>query len=59
MFKHRFITGLFSLTTCYAAITLAGCERKERVIDVKTPAVDVKVDRNVDNGRIDVKADRK
>ena len=59
MFKHRFITGLLSLTTCYAAITLAGCERKERVIDVKTPAVDVKVDRNVDNGRIDVKADRK
>jgi hypothetical protein len=59
MFKQRFITGLLSLTTCFAAITLAGCERKERVIDVKAPGVDVKVDRNVDSGRIDVEANRK
>ena len=59
MFKQGFIKGLLALTTCFAALTLAGCERKERVIDVKTPAVDVKVDRNVDNGRIDVKADKK
>jgi len=33
----------------------AGCERKERVLDVRTPAGDVTVDRNIDNGRVDVK----
>lgn len=59
MFTQRFILGLLSLTTCFTAIALAGCERKERVIDVKTPGVDVKVDRNVDSGRIDVEANRK
>jgi hypothetical protein len=47
------------LSACFAAIPFAGCERKERVIDVKTPAVDVKVDRNIDNGNVEVKTERK
>jgi len=38
---------------------IAGCERKERVLDVRTPAGDVTVDRNVDNGRVDVKTTNK
>ena len=28
---------------------------KERVVDVRTPAGDVTVDRNVDNGNVEVK----
>ncbi len=37
-----------------ATFTLAGCERKERVLDVQTPGADVKVDRNLDTGEIEV-----
>jgi hypothetical protein len=42
------------LLACLAAAGFAGCERKERVIDVKTPAVDVQVDRDVDTGKVEV-----
>ena len=38
---------------------IAGCERKERVLDIRTPGADVTVDRNVDNGRVDVKTTNK
>ncbi len=59
MFKQGFTRGLIVLAACPAVFALAGCERKERVIDVKTPAVDVKVDRNIDNGNVEVKTERK
>ncbi len=59
MLKQGFTTGLLAFSVCFAAFTIAGCERKERAIDVKTPAVDVKVDRNIDNGNIEVKTERK
>ena len=59
MFKQGLTKGLMLFAVCSAAISLAGCERKERVIDVKTPAVDVKVDRNIDNGNVEVKTERK
>lgn len=42
-----------------AVFSSAGCERKERVLDVETPGVDVEVERNKDTGRIDVEVDRK
>lgn len=35
-------------------IGFLGCERKERVLDVKTPGTSVQVDRNVDTGKVDV-----
>jgi hypothetical protein len=35
---------------------LAGCERKERVVDIEAPGVDVEVDRNVDTGAVEVNA---
>jgi hypothetical protein len=38
---------------------VTGCERKERVLDVRTPGGDVTVDRNIDNGRVDVKTTNK
>lgn len=51
--------GLFSMSLALivaglATFTLAGCERKERVLDVQTPGADVKVDRNLDTGEIEV-----
>jgi hypothetical protein len=33
---------------------LSGCERKERVLEVQTPGADVKVDRNIDTGEVEV-----
>ena len=59
MFVHRLTKGLIALSACFAALALAGCERKERVIDIQTPGVDVKVDRNIDNGNVEVQTDRK
>ncbi len=41
------ITGL-------AALPLAGCERKERILDIDTPEGDVTVDRNIDTGEVEV-----
>jgi hypothetical protein len=53
-FAARLIVAAF-----VAASVCAGCERKERVIDVRTPAADVKVDRNIDTGEVQVKTERK
>ncbi len=50
--------GAIVVGTCLGLLALGGCERKERVVDVKTPIGDVKVDKNVDNGDVDVKVDR-
>lgn len=50
---------MYCLAFCLAVIASVGCERKERVVDVQTPAGDVKVDRNIDNGHVDVKVDKK
>jgi hypothetical protein len=44
-----------TLGTCLSLVALGGCARKERVVDVRTPAGDVTVDRNVDNGNVEVK----
>lgn len=48
---------VFALGTCLGLSSLGGCQRKERVVDVRTPAGDVTVDRNVDNGDVEVKTD--
>ena len=58
MCNRAFTSGLL-LSACVAAMVSAGCERKERVIDVRTPAGDVKVDRNIDNGKVEVETTRK
>jgi hypothetical protein len=58
-FASRITAGSVALAVWLAAMALAGCERKERVLDVRTPAADVKVDRNIDNGRVDVQTTRK
>jgi hypothetical protein len=39
---------------CIALGIVAGCERKERVLDIETPGADVEVDRNIDTGEVEV-----
>jgi hypothetical protein len=46
---------LIVLAASLSAFTIAGCERKERILDVETPAGDVEVDRNIDTGEVEVK----
>jgi hypothetical protein len=58
MYLRYLKTGLL-VSACIAAFVCAGCERKERVIDIKTPGADVKVDRNIDTGGVEVKTERK
>ena len=50
---------LIALAASLGAISFAGCERKERVLDVKTEHHEVTVDRNVDTGNVEVKSERK
>ena len=42
-------------------ITITGCEQKEKVIDIETPAGDIEVERSKGSGKVDVdiKVDRK
>ncbi|HEX4415947.1 MAG TPA: hypothetical protein VH107_20110 [Lacipirellulaceae bacterium] len=44
---------------CCGAAALVGCERKERVLDVKTPHENVTIDRNIDTGKVEVEATKK
>jgi hypothetical protein len=37
------------------ALMLGGCQRKEKVLDVKGPGGEIKVEKNVDTGQVDVK----
>jgi hypothetical protein len=50
----QFAAATFVLTACLGAFSLLGCERKERVLDVKTPEGSLEVDRNIDTGEVDV-----
>lgn len=43
--KKRVEAGLIAVGVCLSLFAASGCERKERVIDVKTPAGDVQVDK--------------
>jgi hypothetical protein len=58
-FGQQLGAGLVVLGICLGLSALSGCEHKERVIDVQTPAVDVKVDKDTGTGDVDVKVDRK
>lgn len=56
---NRAVAMKLMLAIPLSALVFAGCEHKERVIDVRTPGANVKVDRNLDNGNIEVKTERK
>jgi hypothetical protein len=53
-FRRSLTLPSFVIAASLSAISLAGCERKERVVDIDTPAVDVEVDRNIDTGEVEV-----
>lgn len=44
-------------TVGFMALPLAGCDRKEEVLDVETPEGDVEVERDPVTGETDVDAD--
>jgi hypothetical protein len=54
--QTRRIFWLAGFSTLLAACLFVGCERKERVVDIEAPGVDVEVDRNVDTGEVEVNA---
>lgn len=42
---------------CGSLSGFAGCNRKEKVIDIETPAGDIEVERSKDTGKIDINVD--
>ncbi len=58
MNARRFYLGM-AIASAITMCTATGCERKERVLDIKTPNAEVKVDRNVDTGAVEVQTDKK
>ena len=59
--RPGWLVALYLLVSCCAGVSmcaLTGCERKEEVIDVETPGVDVKVERNKDTGEVEVEVER-
>lgn len=45
---------LFGSLAVVMTIAIAGCQQKEKILDIDTPGVDVDVDRDVDTGAVDV-----
>ncbi len=43
---------------CGALCAVAGCERKEKVLDIETPNGQIEVERSKDTGAVDVEVDR-
>jgi hypothetical protein len=43
------------MAVAVAGLALGGCQRKEKVLDVEGPGGDIKVEKNVDTGQVDVK----
>jgi hypothetical protein len=46
---------------CLAVATIAfvaGCERKEKLLDIEAPGIEVEVERNKDTGDVDVEVTR-
>ncbi len=62
MTKRRsgWLVAWYLFASCGAGIglcALTGCERKEKVIDIETPAGDVEVKRDKDTGKVDVEVE--
>lgn len=59
--RSNWLVALYLFASCVAGIgmcALTGCERKEKVLDIETPASDVEVERNIDTGEVDVEVER-
>jgi hypothetical protein len=57
--KRLPVTAMSMLVGACVALGIAGCERKERVLDIQTPGADVEVNRNIDTGEVEVDVDDK
>ena len=55
MLRHRLIRRSTIMAVAVAGLVLGGCQRKEKVLDVKGPGGEIKVEKNVDTGQVDVK----
>jgi hypothetical protein len=51
----KFARGAMVMALAVGALALGGCQRKEKVLDVKGPGGEIKVEKNVDTGQVDVK----
>ena len=50
---------LYTMLAVVAGITSAGCDRKEKVIDIETPGGEIEVERSTGTGKVDVDVDDK
>ena len=50
---------IFSIVGATMTFCLSSCERKEKVIDVETPAGSLEVEKNKDTGAVDVEVSEK
>ncbi|QDU49239.1 hypothetical protein [Gimesia panareensis] len=53
-----FKTGIHTIALMllsFSACALTGCEKKEKVLDVETPAGELEINRDKDSGSVDVK----
>lgn len=55
----KFTRVAMSLALTVSAVMIsAGCERKEKVVDIQAPGTNVEVERNIDTGEVEVEANR-
>lgn len=54
----KLAAGVLAAVASLGAVGLIGCERKEKVVDIEAPGVDVEVERNTDTGEVEVETNR-
>jgi hypothetical protein len=54
--QHWLASILLGSAASFGCLGLAGCERKETLVDVETPNGGVEVERNIDTGEVEVEA---
>ena len=52
--QNPFLATAVAIGMIIGALTLAGCERKEKVLDIETPSGEVEVERSLEDGDVDV-----
>ncbi len=55
--KLRHVAMSATLMPLLPVIALSGCETKEKVLDIETPAGNIEVERSRENGKVDVDVD--
>jgi hypothetical protein len=54
MFLIRYSASFAIALMCLSMTALIGCDQKEKVIDIETPAGDIQVERSKSSGKVDV-----